>query len=91
MAGRIGAELQDGLRQVLVSVTSQESRGLPPILPNQFYLSEAGQHVLSYEVTERRPPERFEIGYQPVAADASGVKVRVQTPGAWGETVIPYA
>jgi hypothetical protein len=91
VAGRVGAELQSGMRQVLVSVLSQDGRELPPVLPNQFSLSEAGQHVLSYRITEKPPPERFEIAYQPVSADASGVKVRVQTPGGWGETAIPYA
>ncbi len=91
VAGRFGAELQNGMRQILISVTSQDGRELPPILPTQIFLSEPGQHVLSYKVTEKRPPERFEIAYQPVSADASGMKVRVQTPGGWGETAVLYA
>jgi hypothetical protein len=31
---------------------------------------------------------RYEIVYQPIATNASHLKVRVQTPGAWGEAVI---
>lgn len=91
VAGRaVEAELPDGMRQVLVSVTSQDAGEAPLILPNQFFLSEAGQHILSYRITEKPGPERFEIVYQPVSADASGVKVRVQTPGGCGEIAIPY-
>jgi len=33
---------------------------------------------------------RYEIRYQPVA-DAANLKVRVQTPAGWGETVVPLA
>jgi HEAT repeat protein len=31
---------------------------------------------------------RYEIAYQPVAANAPALKVRVQTPAGWGETLI---
>jgi 2-polyprenyl-3-methyl-5-hydroxy-6-metoxy-1,4-benzoquinol methylase len=31
---------------------------------------------------------RYEIAYQPVAANAPVLKVRVQTPTGWGETLI---
>jgi hypothetical protein len=32
---------------------------------------------------------RYEITYQPVAADATALKLRVQSPDGWGETTIP--
>jgi hypothetical protein len=84
MDGQAGAELANGMRQVLVRVTSQDGRELPPVLPNQFFLSEAGRHILSYRITGNPRPERYEIEYEPVSADASGVKIRLQTPGGWG-------
>jgi hypothetical protein len=31
---------------------------------------------------------RYEIAYQPVAPNASVLKVRIQAPGGWGETLI---
>ena len=31
---------------------------------------------------------RYEIAYQPVAAAAADLKVRIQTPAGWGETLI---
>ena len=34
---------------------------------------------------------RYEIAYQPVAPNAPVLKVRVQTPGGWGETLIAAA
>ena len=34
---------------------------------------------------------RFEIAYQPVAPNAPVLKVRVQTPVGWGETLIAAA
>jgi hypothetical protein len=34
---------------------------------------------------------RFEIAYLPVAPNPPVLKVRVQTPGGWGETLIPGA
>jgi hypothetical protein len=34
---------------------------------------------------------RYEIAYQPVAPNAPVLKVRIQTPGGWGETLIASA
>jgi hypothetical protein len=34
---------------------------------------------------------RYEIAYQPVVPDAPVLKVRIQTPGGWGETLIASA
>ena len=31
---------------------------------------------------------RYEIRYQPVCPDATSLKLRVQTPSGWGETVV---
>jgi len=31
---------------------------------------------------------RYEIAYQPVVPNAPVLKVRIQTPGGWGETLI---
>jgi hypothetical protein len=32
---------------------------------------------------------RYEIRYQPVSPDATSLKLRVQTPAGWGETMVP--
>ena len=31
---------------------------------------------------------RYEITYQPLTAEAADLKVRIQTPAGWGETLI---
>jgi hypothetical protein len=34
---------------------------------------------------------RFEIAYLPLAANSPNIKLRVQTPVGWGETLVPIA
>jgi hypothetical protein len=64
MAGVISnqaGDLQRAQRKVHLAVTPENGQGQPKILPTQFILSENGQNVMSYKVTEKPEMEAMSV------------------------------
>jgi hypothetical protein len=60
MANQPG-DLQRSQRRVHLAVTTEDGTALPKILATQFILSENGQNVLSYKVTEKPPVDAMSV------------------------------
>ena len=54
-------DLLRGHRKVHLAVTTENGQDFPKILPTQFLLSENGQNILSYRVTEKPPVEAMSV------------------------------
>jgi hypothetical protein len=74
LAGRIvPGESAKGMRKAMLAVNSDDIREIPKIAPLQFLLSEAGQHITSYKVTESAAPEAISVIFViPRSREAAG-------------------
>ncbi|MCX6629149.1 MAG: hypothetical protein NTW28_16140, partial [Candidatus Solibacter sp.] len=74
VAGRmLGGGSLKGLRRVMLAVAADDMREQPKVAPLQFLLSEGGQYVTSYKLTEKAPPESMSVVFViPRSRDAAG-------------------
>lgn len=62
MAGRmLGGESLKGVRRLMLAVTGDDMREQPKVTPLQFLLSEGGQYITSYKLTEKPQPESMSV------------------------------
>jgi HEAT repeat protein len=74
VAGRILAgESLKGMRRAMLAVAADDMREAPRVAPLQFLLSEGGQYITSYKVTERPQPEAMSVIFViPRSREAAG-------------------
>ena len=74
VAGRmLGGETLKGLRRLMLSVAAEDMREPPKVAPLQFMLSEGGQYIVSYKLTERPQPDSMSVVFViPRSREAAG-------------------
>jgi HEAT repeat protein len=74
VAGRIVAgERLKGTRRAMIAVASDDFRDIPKVAPLQFLLSEGGQYITSYKVSEKNPSEAISVAFViPRSKEAAG-------------------
>ena len=74
VAGRmLAGESLKGLRRLILAVAADDMREPPKIAPLQFMLSEGGQHVTSYKISEKPLPEAMSVIFViPRSREAAG-------------------
>jgi HEAT repeat protein len=74
IAGRMQAgESLKGARRAMLTVASDDFRDIPKVAPLQFVLSEGGQYITSYKVTEKPQPEAISVIFViPRSREAAG-------------------
>jgi hypothetical protein len=74
LAGRmLSGESLKGLRRLMLAVAGDDMRDPPKVAPLQFLLSEGGQYVTSYKITEKPLPEFMSVSFViPRSREAAG-------------------
>lgn len=74
VAGRmLGGESLKGLRRLMLAVAAEGMREQPKVAPLQFMLSEGGQYITSYKVTEKPQSEAMSVAFViPRSREAAG-------------------
>jgi len=74
VAGRmLGGESLKGLRRLMLAVAAEDMREPAKVAPLQFMLSEGGQYITSYKITEKPQPESMSVVFViPSSREAAG-------------------
>jgi hypothetical protein len=74
VAGRmLGGESLKGLRRLMLAVAAEDMREQPKVAPLQFMLSEGGQFITSYKITDKPQPESMSVVFViPRSREAAG-------------------
>jgi hypothetical protein len=74
VAGRmIAGESVHGLRRLVLAVAAEDMREYPKVAPLQFLLTEGGQYVTSYKISEKPLPESMSVVFViPRSREAAG-------------------
>ena len=69
----LAGESLKGLRRLILAVAADDMREPPKVAPLQFMLSEGGQHVTSYKISEKPLPEAMSVIFViPRSREAAG-------------------